>query len=101
MMNPSLFCLNLEFMFTNLLIFLPKYIDFPFLDHREHILKTAKALVEDTKTLVAGAASSQEQLAVAAQNAVTTIVQLSDVVKNGATSLGSQNQEAQVGKIIL
>lgn len=44
-----------------------------FADHRENILKTAKALVEDTKTLVAGAASSQEQLAVAAQNAVTTI----------------------------
>lgn len=67
-----------------------------FADHRENILKTAKALVEDTKTLVAGAASSQEQLAVAAQNAVSTIVQLSDVVKNGASSLGSQNQEAQV-----
>ena len=33
-----------------------------FADHRENILKTAKALVEDTKTLVAGAASSQEQL---------------------------------------
>lgn len=44
-----------------------------FADHRENILKTAKALVEDTKTLVAGAASSQEQLAVAAQNAVSTI----------------------------
>merc|ERR1719412_3108923 len=67
-----------------------------FADHRENILKTAKALVEDTKTLVAGAASSQEQLAVAAQNAVTTIVGLSEVVKNGAASLGSQNQEAQV-----
>ncbi|KAF7995722.1 hypothetical protein HCN44_006829 [Aphidius gifuensis] len=67
-----------------------------FADHRENILKTAKALVEDTKTLVAGAASSQEQLAVAAQNAVTTIVQLSDVVKYGAASLGSQNSEAQV-----
>ena len=52
--------------------------------------------MEDTKTLVAGAASSQEQLAVAAQNAVSTIVTLSDVVKNGAASLGSQNQEAQV-----
>merc|ERR1719288_457037 len=65
-------------------------------DHREHILKTAKALVEDTKTLVAGAASSQEQLAVAAQNAVTTIVQLSEVVKSGAASLGSPNREAQV-----
>ncbi|QQP52773.1 Uncharacterized protein FKW44_005020, partial [Caligus rogercresseyi] len=66
------------------------------LDHRENILKTAKALVEDTKTLVAGAASSQEQLAVAAQNAVSTIIQLSDVVKSGATSLGSPNREAQV-----
>ena len=59
-------------------------------------MKTAKALVEDTKTLVAGAASSQEQLAVAAQNAVTTIVQLSEVVKSGAASLGSPNREAQV-----
>lgn len=44
-----------------------------FADHREHILKTAKALVEDTKVLVAGAAGSQDQLAAAAQNAVTTI----------------------------
>ncbi|XP_060823364.1 talin isoform X3 [Bombus pascuorum] len=67
-----------------------------FADHRENILKTAKALVEDTKTLVAGAASSQEQLAVAAQNAVSTIVQLAEVVKYGAASLGSQNPEAQV-----
>lgn len=32
--------------------------------------------MEDTKTLVAGAASSQEQLAVAAQNAVITIVKV-------------------------
>merc|ERR1719266_1944195 len=54
-----------------------------FADHRENILKTAKALVEDTKTLVAGAASSQEQLAKAAQNSVLTITQLSEVVKNG------------------
>lgn len=47
-----------------------------FANHRENILKTAKALVEDTKTLVAGAASSQEQLAVAAQNSVATIGEL-------------------------
>ncbi|XP_076321982.1 talin-1-like [Tachypleus tridentatus] len=67
-----------------------------FSDHRENILKTAKALVEDTKTLVAGAASSQEQLAVAAQNSVATIVQLSEVVKRGAASLGPNNSEAQV-----
>ena len=73
--------------------------DESFADHRENILKTAKALVEDTKTLVAGAASSQEQLAVAAQNAVATIVQLSDVVKLGAASLGSNNPEAQVPNV--
>lgn len=59
-------------------------------------MKTAKALVEDTKALVAGAASNQEQLAVAAQNAVRTIVNLSDAVKSGAVSLLSDNAEAQV-----
>ncbi|XP_014674038.1 PREDICTED: talin-2-like [Priapulus caudatus] len=63
---------------------------------RENILKTAKALVEDTKTLVAGAASSQEQLAAAAQSAVRTITRLADVVKFGAASLGTDQSEAQV-----
>jgi len=64
--------------------------------HRENILKTAKALVEDTKTLVAGAASNQEQLAGAAQSAVMTITRLADCVKHGAASLGSEQPEAQV-----
>uniref|UniRef100_A0A1I7UEH6 I/LWEQ domain-containing protein n=1 Tax=Caenorhabditis tropicalis TaxID=1561998 RepID=A0A1I7UEH6_9PELO len=64
--------------------------------HKEAIVKTAKALVEDTKALVAGAASNQEQLAVAAQNAVRTIVNLSDAVKTGAVSLSSENSETQV-----
>ena len=50
--------------------------DGQFGDHREHILKTAKALVEDTKVLVAGAAGTQDQLASAAQNAVSTIGKL-------------------------
>ncbi|CAI9742944.1 talin-1-like isoform X1 [Octopus vulgaris] len=67
-----------------------------FTDHKENILKTAKALVDDTKLLVAGAASNQEQLANAAQMAVKTITQLSDVVKLGAASLGSDQPEAQV-----
>ncbi|ESO89699.1 hypothetical protein LOTGIDRAFT_218488 [Lottia gigantea] len=70
--------------------------DESFADHRESILKTAKALVEDTKTLVAGAASNQEQLASAAQQAVKTITRLADVVKFGAGSLGSEQPEAQV-----
>jgi talin len=63
--------------------------------HREIIVKTAKALIEDTKGLVAGAASNQEQLAVAAQNAVRSIVHLSDAVKNGAASLSEDSTESQ------
>ncbi|XP_033109397.1 talin-1-like isoform X3 [Anneissia japonica] len=67
-----------------------------FADHRESILKTAKALVEDTKTLVSGAASSQEELANAAQSAVLTITKLADVVKLGAATLGGSDVEGQV-----
>lgn len=64
--------------------------------HRENILKTAKALVEDTKMLVSGAASSQERLAQAAQSSANTITQLTDVVKLGAASIGSDDPETQV-----
>lgn len=63
---------------------------------RESILKTAKALVEDTKLLVAGAASTQEKLAQAAHSSAKTITQLTEVVKLGATSMGSENPETQV-----
>lgn len=66
---------------------------------RESILKTAKALVEDTKLLVAGAASSQEKLAQAAQSSAKTITQLTEVVKLGATSMGSEDPETQVIRI--
>uniref|UniRef100_A0A8D0LAS3 Talin 2 n=1 Tax=Sphenodon punctatus TaxID=8508 RepID=A0A8D0LAS3_SPHPU len=67
-----------------------------FADHRENILKTAKTLVEDTKLLVSGAASSQEKLAQAAQSSASTITQLAEVVKLGAASLGSDDPETQV-----
>ena len=53
-------------------------------------------MVDDTKTLVAGAAQNQEALANAAQMAVKTITRLADVVKFGAGSLGSDQSEAQV-----
>ena len=68
----------------------------PCLSPREHILKTAKALVEDTKLLVSGAGASQERLAQAAQSSVTTITKLADVVKLGAASLGAEDPETQV-----
>ncbi|XP_074136427.1 talin-1 isoform X1 [Sminthopsis crassicaudata] len=67
-----------------------------FADHREGILKTAKALVEDTKVLVQNAAASQEKLAQAAQSSVGTITRLADVVKLGAASLGAEDPETQV-----
>ncbi|XP_030649998.1 talin-2 isoform X2 [Chanos chanos] len=70
--------------------------DESFADHRENILKTAKALVEDTKMLVSGAASSQDRLAQAAQSSAKTITQLTDVVKLGAASMGSDDPETQV-----
>ncbi|TRY56697.1 hypothetical protein DNTS_012968 [Danionella cerebrum] len=70
-----------------------------FADHRENILKTAKALVEDTKNLVSGAASSQEKLAQAAQSSAKTITQLTDVVKLGAASIGPDDPETQVSEV--
>lgn len=65
---------------------------------RENILKTAKALVEDTKMLVSGAASGQDKLAQAAQSSAKTITQLTDVVKLGAASIGSDDPETQVSR---
>ncbi|KAJ3593552.1 hypothetical protein NHX12_005886 [Muraenolepis orangiensis] len=65
-------------------------------NNEESILKTAKALVEDTKMLVAGAASGQERLAHAAQSSAKTITLLTDVVKLGAASIGSDDPETQV-----
>ncbi|NXH45100.1 TLN1 protein, partial [Dicaeum eximium] len=62
----------------------------------EGILKTAKALVEDTKVLVQNATASQEKLAQAAQSSVSTITRLAEVVKLGAASLGSEDPETQV-----
>lgn len=63
---------------------------------REEILTKAKALVEDTKALVPAAQSSQDVLANAAQSAVGSINQLSDVVKLGAAALGPDDTNAQV-----
>lgn len=64
--------------------------------HREEIIRTARNLTEDTKSLITSTSASQEQLAVSAQNSVQTIKQLADIVKQGATSFGSVNSEAQV-----
>lgn len=63
-------------------------------------MKTAKSLVDDTKSLVAGATGTQESLANAAQNSVKTIASLAEVVKLGAASIGSDQPEAQVCVVV-
>ncbi|CAF3755907.1 unnamed protein product [Rotaria sordida] len=71
--NTIITDLDTRILFTTSGTLNSEHVNETFSDHREAILKTAKILVEDTKTLVAGAASSQEQLATAAQAAVRTI----------------------------
>lgn len=65
-----------------------------FSDYRENILKTSKTLVENTKSLVAGVGVSKEQLDESSKNAVTTVLQLVELVKAGATSL--DDREVQI-----
>jgi talin len=71
-----------------------------FSNHRESVLRTAKTLVEDTKSLVsvsgAGKMIDQEVLAQGVQTSVKTITKLADAVKLGAASLGSDQPDAQV-----
>ena len=54
------------------------------------------SLVDDTKRLVSSAGGTQEQLAEAATKAVITIQTGADQVKKGASSLTSDDVEAQV-----
>lgn len=65
-----------------------------FSDYRENILKTSKTLVENTKSLVAGVGVSKEQLDESSKNAVSTVVQLVELVKSGAASL--DDREIQI-----
>lgn len=68
--------------------------------HRDTILKAAKVLVDNAKKLVAGAGSSQEELASAAKESVNTITRLTEFMKRGAASLGSNQPEAQVRHVV-
>ena len=54
------------------------------------------SLVDDTKRLVNSASGTQEQLAEAAKLAVATVQTGVDQVKKGASSLTSDDVEAQV-----
>jgi len=60
------------------------------------VLKTAKDLVDNAKSLVAGAASNQEHLMSAANTVTDTIARMASCVKFGAAALGSHQPDAQV-----
>ena len=74
-------------------------LDESYLEQRESVLRCAKALVEDTRPLVASAAADQAQLARAARDSVQTMAQLAETVKRSAASLGPDNAQSQVGLI--
>ncbi len=63
-------------------------------NHRETILRSAKTLVEDTKSLVS--MIKQDDLASGVQESMKTITKLTDAVKLGAASLGCEQPDAQV-----
>jgi talin len=71
-------------------------LTFIFRVFRDGILKTAKELVDGTKALVAAAASNQDQLVTAANEATETITRLADGIKLGSAALGSHQPDAQV-----
>lgn len=70
-----------------------------YLNHRESVLRSAKALVEDTRPLVASASSDQAQLTQAARESVVTMSKLAETVKSSAASLGPNQVDSQVSLI--
>uniref|UniRef100_A0A1I8FAU8 Mammalian cell entry protein n=1 Tax=Macrostomum lignano TaxID=282301 RepID=A0A1I8FAU8_9PLAT len=62
----------------------------------DSILKTARALVEDTKKLVAVLLQAIRDLAKSAQDAVDSITRLTDTVKFGCSFIGTEQSDAQV-----
>lgn len=72
-----------------------------YFDHRDNVLRCAKALVDDTRPLCTGpqAFNGQSQLAQAAQESVFTMSRLAETVKASAASLGPNNSESQVSLI--
>lgn len=67
-----------------------------YLHHRQNVLKSAKALVEDTRPLVASSSSDRVQLERAASESVITLSKLSETIKLSAASLGPNQAESQV-----
>ncbi|CAH8476521.1 unnamed protein product [Heterobilharzia americana] len=63
---------------------------------RESIARTARALVDDTQSLVSGTGEDQARLATTAHIAVERITQLADVVKRGAAVIGPGQPDTQV-----
>ncbi|CAH8450100.1 unnamed protein product [Schistosoma turkestanicum] len=63
---------------------------------RESIARTARALVDDTQSLVSGTGEDQARLASTAHTAVERITELADVVKRGAAVIGPGQPDTQV-----
>ena len=60
-------------------------------------MKSAQVLVTDVQSLLVASSSTRGELIETAEKSLTNISELSEEVKAGASCLGSENQEAQVG----
>ncbi|XP_018648608.1 putative talin 2 [Schistosoma mansoni] len=66
---------------------------------RESIARTARALVDDTQSLVSGTGEDQARLANTAHIAVERITELADVVKRGAAVIGPGQPDTQLSVV--
>jgi hypothetical protein len=65
-------------------------------DRKNDLTEISNKLVIDTKSLINSLTSNQKQIMIETQNCFTTIVSLSQTVKLVASSLGSNNSDAQI-----
>ncbi|KAA3678723.1 talin [Paragonimus westermani] len=72
------------------------YVTEGFAPIRESIVRTARALMDDTQSLVSGTGEDQTRLASTAHVAVERVTQLADVVKRGAVVIGPGQPDTQV-----
>jgi hypothetical protein len=65
-------------------------------DQKNDLMQISNKLIIDTKSLINSLTSNQKQIKIETQNIFTTIVSLSETVKLVASSLGSNNSDAQI-----
>ena len=67
-----------------------------FLRHKDSMMSSAKTLIEQVKGFITAVSGSQDELAVLSVASVNTLLILKDIVKKGATSITSADNNMQL-----